>query len=337
MELSTELGLIEEIKKWTRSEFIGDDCAILSFSGPVLASADSLVENVHFKLSTTSFFDLGYKSAAVNLSDIAAMSGKPRQILVCLTLPPYIGKEHLRQLYAGLNDCCSRYDTEIAGGNLTSAEQFSINITVLGQAHEKGIAQRNTAQEGDLIIASGDFGASAAGFHLLNCKDENIKARAVRELAYCINRHNKPEPKLDLSWQMIEHAKRLSMMDTSDGLADALLQMSKAANVSFEVDLESIQIHEQTRKAAKILDLNPFDLAFYGGEDYELLACMSADDWSKIKKSQEGKLCDQLNVIGKVKKNDAGSVKLIQTAHSQWVDCLNMDKIFNHFEKNQKG
>lgn len=336
MELSTELGLIEEIKKWTQSQFIGDDCAILSFTGPVLASTDSLVENVHFKLSTTSFFDLGYKSAAVNLSDIAAMSGKPRQVLISLILPPHITQAHLQDFYAGLAQCCSRYDTVIAGGNLTSSEQFSINITVLGEAHQNGIAQRNTAQDGDLIVASGDFGASACGFHLLNSKDDALKARAQTDFPYCITRHNKPEPRLELSWQMIEHSKRLAMMDTSDGLADALMQMSKASNVSFEVDLDSIEIHEQTRNAAKLLGLNPFELAFYGGEDYELLACMSACDWSEIKNSFK-ESCNQLKVIGRVKKNPPGSVKLIQTAQSQWVDCLNMDRIFNHFEKIKKG
>ena len=333
MELSTELGLIEEIKKWTHSDLIGDDCAILTFNGPVLASTDSLVENVHFRLSTTSFFDLGYKSAAVNLSDIAAMSGKPRQILISLVLPDYVKKEHLHEFYLGLNDCCSRYDTIIAGGNLTSSTQFSINITVLGQAHEKGVAQRHTAKSGDLIIASGDFGASACGFHLLNSKDESLKTRAKEEFSYCLKRHNKPEPRLRLSWQMIERSKNLSMMDTSDGLADALLQMSKASSVSFEVDLASIPIHEQTKNAASALDLNPFELAFYGGEDYELLACMSESDWLEIKKSFKEHEDAPLKVIGKVIKNDAGSVKLIQTAQFQWDDCLNMDRIFNHFEK----
>lgn len=333
MELSTELALIEEIKKWTHSELIGDDCAILSLASPVLASADSLVENVHFRLSTTNFFDLGYKSAAVNLSDIAAMSGKPRQILISLILPSHILREELNQLYKGLTQCCNRYDTVIAGGNLAHGNQFSINVTVLGEAHEKGIAQRHTAQVGDFIIASGDFGASAAGFHLLNSKDQNLGARAPTDFAYCVKRHNRPEPRLELSWQMIEHASRLSMMDTSDGLADALLQMSKAANVSFEINLESIPIDKETQEVASILGLNPFELAFYGGEDYELLACVSKDDWSKIENSYRRQSGVPLKVIGNVKKNDAGSVKLIQTANSQWVDCLNMDRIFNHFEK----
>ena len=337
MELSTELGLIEEIKKWTHSDLIGDDCAILSFNGPVLASTDSLVENVHFRLSTTSFFDLGYKSAAVNLSDIAAMSGKPRQILISLVLPDYVKRDQLHQFYLGLNDCCSRYDTVIAGGNLTSSTQFSINITILGEAHEQGIAQRNTAKVGDLIVASGDFGASAAGFHLLNSKDESLRSRANKEFSYCLERHNKPEPRLELSWQMIERSKNLAMMDTSDGLADALLQMSKASGVSFEVDLASIRIHEQTRKAALVLGLSPFELAFYGGEDYELLACVSKSDWQEIKESFKEHEVAPLEVIGKVIKNDAGSVKLIQTDQIQWDDCLNMDRIFNHFEKSKKG
>jgi len=340
MELSTELDLIEDIKEWTNQahlELIGDDCCVLSLQSPVLASTDSLVENVHFKLSTTSFFDLGYKSAAVNLSDVAAMSGKPRQILVSLILPGYVTRAHLREFYAGLTDCCSRYDTVVAGGNLASGEQFSINITILGQAHEKGIARRSTAQDGDIILVSGDFGASAAGFHLLNSKDEKLTKTDDGEYSYCLKRHTKPEPRLELSWLMIEHCQRLSMMDTSDGLADALFQMSRASNVSFEIELDSIPIDSKTRKLAQKLGINPFELAFYGGEDYELLACLSAKDWHENKKFSKEKTEVQVTEIGRVKKNGCSSVKLIQTANSQWDDCLNMDKIFNHFDQSYKG
>ncbi len=335
MELSTELGLIADIKKWTQSvhcDLIGDDCAVLSFDGPVLASTDSLVENVHFKLSTTSLFDLGYKSAAVNLSDIAAMSGKPRQILVGLILPGYITREHLSDFYAGLTDCCSRYDTAIAGGNLASGEQFSINITVLGQAHPKGIAKRSTAQDGDIIVVSGDFGASAAGFNLLNCTDKELQERAQSDFSYCLKRHTKPEPRLALSWQMIEQSSRLSMMDTSDGLADALLQMSRASGFTFEIDPGSIPIHSKTQELASILGANALDWALYGGEDYELLACIPENDIEEIKTE----IKDQLRILGRVKKNGQSSVKLIQTADSKWnesLSCLNMDKIFNHFDQ----
>jgi thiamine-monophosphate kinase len=335
MELSTELGLIADIKKWTQSvhcDLIGDDCAVLSFDGPVLASTDSLVENVHFKLSTTSLFDLGYKSAAVNLSDIAAMSGKPRQILVGLILPGYITREHLSDFYAGLTDCCSRYDTAIAGGNLASGKQFSINITVLGQAHPKGIAKRSTAQDGDVIVVSGDFGASAAGFNLLNCTNKELQERAQSDFSYCLKRHTKPEPRLALSWQMIEQSSRISMMDTSDGLADALLQMSRASGVTFEIDPGSIAIHSKTQELASILGANALDWALYGGEDYELLACIPEMDFEEIKTE----IKDQLRILGRVKKNGESSVKLIQTADSKWnesLSCLNMDKIFNHFDQ----
>lgn len=335
MKLSTELGLIEDIKNWTKqvhSDLIGDDCAVLSFDGPVLASTDSMVENVHFKLSTTSLFDLGYKSVAVNLSDIAAMSGKPRQILVGLILPSYITREHLSDFYGGLTDCCSRYDTVVAGGNLASGEQFSINITVLGQAHQNGIAKRSTAQEGDIIVVSGDFGASAAGFNLLNCTDKELLKNAQSDFSYCLKRHTKPEPRLELSWQLIEHGSRLSMMDTSDGLADALLQMSRTSNVTFEVDPGSIPIHSKTKELASKLGANALEWALYGGEDYELLACIPEKDFKEFKTE----IKDQLQILGRVQKNGQSPVKLIQTADSKWnesLSCLNMDKIFNHFDQ----
>ena len=324
MKLSTKLNLIEKIKNWTASSHIGDDCAVLNFKNPVLASTDSLVEKVHFDLSTTSFFDLGWKSVAVNLSDIAAMSGKPRHLLISLVLPPYISSENLEELFGGITACAKTYQTEVAGGNLARGKELIINVTVLGEAHKNGTISRNTACVSDVIIVSGDFGASAAGFHILNKKGD------LEKFAYCVKRHTKPEPRLSWSWQVIETCGgRAAMMDASDGLADALIQMSRASGLTFAIDTDKVPIHAQTREIAEQKGIDPLDWAFYGGEDYELVICLSQSDWEEIKKNGQG----QFTQIGIVEKNQEALVKLIQSDNAKWNDCLNMDRVFNHFEQ----
>lgn len=286
---TAEQRLVEQIKDWTNSRYIGDDCAILP--GGLLVSVDSLAEGTHFSLKTTSLADLGWKSAAVNLSDIAAMAGRPRYLLMSLGFPPEMRESQIERFYAGFVDCARAFRVQIAGGDLIKSNSISISVTAIGDAHEHGVMRRDGAKPGDIIIVTGDFGASAAGLHLLaqqnETSDEIVFAErqaAANARSYCINRHLRPVPRLCEAWALNRSARgEGALMDASDGLADALVQLARASRVSLTVDLEKVPVHDETIDAAKKAGLDPLDWVLYGGEDYELVACVSEESWRKIR------------------------------------------------------
>lgn len=171
--ITREQALVRKIREWTDSGLIGDDCAVLPGGG--LVSSDALVEGTHFRLDWTDWRRLGWKSCAVNISDVAAMAGRPRHLTVALTLPQRrvglegdILEKKLREFYQGFLDCAGQYRAKLAGGDLTAGRDIVIAVTVFGESHENGILLRKGAQVGDYIIASGHFGASAAGLALLS-------------------------------------------------------------------------------------------------------------------------------------------------------------------------
>lgn len=294
LEPSQEHSIVRQIKEWTGSKFIGDDCAILP--GQQLATTDSLVEGTHFLSSLSSYEDIGWKSVAVNLSDIAAMGGYPQHLLVAISMPPAFTREQFTRLYTGLVDCANTYKTRIVGGDLTSAPQLTLGLTVLGSWHENGCLKRSGARPGDLVIATGDFGASAAGlWYLQNETREgrSIRPRYVRTSAA----HRRPVPRLADAWSLVKRsASRGALMDSSDGLADALCQISWASNVLIEVDLELVPIHDETRELAMLAGVDVNNWALYGGEDYQLVGCVSSEIWDNY--SHE--LSPSFVVIGRV-------------------------------------
>src|SRR5579885_3060320 len=135
-KLTSEQKLIEAIKSWVGESFIGDDCAVLP--GRALVTSDSLVEGTHFSLSWTSLADLGWKAVAVNLSDIAAMAGRPRHLVVNLTMPPGFALRQCRELFLSMAGCARAYRSDIVGGDLTCGPLLVLSVTVLGEAHERG-------------------------------------------------------------------------------------------------------------------------------------------------------------------------------------------------------
>jgi thiamine-monophosphate kinase len=268
-----EQQLVEQIRRWSGSRFIGDDCAVLP--GGLLVTSDSLVEGTHFNLGWTSLRDLGWKSCAVNLSDIAAMGGRARYITVNLTVPPQMKRRQVREFYESFVKCARTYRAQVVGGDLTSGPILVVSATVIGHVHENGCLKRSGARAGDVVVASGDFGASAAGLWVLENAQE---ARGT--FAYCLERHLRPIPRLCESWAMVRKtASRGSLMDCSDGLADALVQISRASGVAMEIDIDSLPVHEQSKSAAARAGVDVTEWALYGGEDYELAGTMSPKAW----------------------------------------------------------
>jgi thiamine-monophosphate kinase len=305
--LSKEQKLIAKIKTMVGASgrFIGDDCAVLP--DRLLATTDTLVEHIHFEINWTTLKDLGWKAMAVNLSDIAAMAGIPKYALIVLSAPKELYKtEKIISLYEGIIACAQEYKTAIVGGDITAAPNLSITVTVIGQAHQNGVLMRSSAKPGDIVIASGNFGASNAGLRILQ---SSLLKDNKDEYKYCLEEFFTPSPKLKEAWLLAEKVgARGALMDTSDGLADALLQIAKASDVGMNINSEKIPIHEQTRNAAQQLQVDPLKLALYGGEDYQLVACLPEQNWLSWKNESQDlqKLFTQIGIV-----NDSGNVQLM--------------------------
>jgi len=318
--LNQEQKLISQIKNLvdTGGRFIGDDCAVLP--GNLLLTTDALVEQTHFRLDSISLNDLSWKAIAVNLSDIAAMAGIPEYALVTLSAPAdFYASNKVLSLYEGLHSCAQHYQTNIVGGDITRGTNLVIVITILGRAHQSGVLRRCGAKAGDIVLVTGDFGASAAGLRLL-------EGNAYCPFKHCLDKHRRPQPRLKESHQLVERTgSRGALMDTSDGLADALAQIAAASNVGMQIDLAAVPIHADTRAFASQANLDPYELALYGGEDYELVACLPAQTWQDWHK-QAPDTASSFIQIGIV--DDTNNIQLMfgnGTAHQ-----LDLQKVFQH-------
>ncbi len=314
-----ELRLIGLIKSISGSELIGDDAAVLE-SG-ILLSSDMLIEGQHFLLPQMQLSDIGWKSMAVNLSDIAAMAGIATYALVNIGLPQSFTDFEFESLYRAIYDCAACFGVKIAGGDLTGSEKLHISITVLGKSRSGRTLMRSGASAGDLIVASGDFGASAAA--LLQILSGQ-KADAGE--SYVMEKHLRPIPRLKeatVLLDLLETGTSAALMDTSDGLADALLQIAESSQVTLKVDAEKIPVHSQTRSIAASFNKEALDLALYGGEDYELLACISPASWERL-----SAVSKEFTQIGEVERGDA---KALLQISGQPCQELKRELIYQHF------
>ena len=327
MNLTREQRLIDLIKQITGENLIGDDCALLK--GQTLVSSDMLVEGKHFLLPQISYDDLGWKAMAVNLSDIAAMAGTPEFAVVNIAMPPNLSDVEFRRLYASMTECARSHGTRIVGGDLTGSSMLVISITVLGKPPASGDFLRASASPGYVVIVSGDFGASSLGLELI-LRGEMADAKN----SYALRRHLRPEPRFDQARLLADavgglpaarqQIGRVAMMDASDGLADALLQIASASKVSISIDELKVPIHPEVKQRAAQLGLNLTELALYGGEDYELVACVHPDLWREIE-TQSG---NDFRQIGCVKLGD--EVVLIDAADKSIR--IESNKTFQHWK-----
>jgi thiamine-monophosphate kinase len=307
---TAEHRLIENIRHWTGTRFIGDDCAVLP--GQLLATCDTLVEGTHFSLASTSLEDLGWKCISVNLSDVAAMAGRPRYLLVAITIPEHVSMADVRRLYTGMQECARLFRSQIVGGDTTAGPVLSVCVTALAEVHEKGCLRRSGAVAEDVIVVSGSWGASAAGLWAL----QNHRP----DFQWCIEAHRRPQPRLCESWALVRATGgRGSLMDASDGLADALVQISRESGCGMSVELDQIPIHSQTREAAAAAGISINQWALYGGEDYELVGSLPLPAWKSILDSPY----NPFRAIGKVTaepgvqlRNEAGEILPVDLSKS---------------------
>ena len=336
MEIASlgEFGLIDrltqDIKPNNQSTKygVGDDCAVLHYpDSEVLVTTDMLMEGVHFDLTYIDLQHLGWKSAMVNISDIFAMNGTPRQMTVSLALSKRFTVEDIEQFYSGLRMACDKWGVDIVGGDTTSSYTgMAISITCIGEARKDDIVYRNGAKETDLICVSGDLGAAYMGLQLLereksvyygqlddlSKKIAEAKARGdEKQLSilnsqfsiqkdfqpdfsgkeYLLQRQLKTEARGDIIQRLREAGIRpTAMMDISDGLSSELMHICKQSNVGCRIFEKQIPIDYQTAVMAEELNMNDTTCALNGGEDDELLFTVPIGDHEKIQDMEDVKL-----------------------------------------------
>jgi thiamine-monophosphate kinase len=289
---------------------IGDDAAVIELppGEQLLCSCDVLAEGIHFDLSYTPLHLLGYKAVAVNLSDIAAMNGVPRQILVSIGISNRFSVEAVEALYDGIRQACKEYRVDLVGGDTSSSRSgLLLSVTALGSQLPEKIVRRSGAQAGDLICVSGDLGAAYMGLQLLEREkkvfetDPDMQPELAEEQAYLIQRQLKAEARTDIIHEFAEHQiVPTAMIDVSDGLASELLHLARHSGCGLEVFEDKIPVENLTKLAASDFGLSPVTCAMNGGEDYELLFTISQADYEKILKM------DDVSIIGVVREKVQG-------------------------------
>ena len=310
-----EFGLIDRLTTDIKSKNestrygVGDDCAVLHYpDSEVLITTDMLMEGVHFDLTYIDLQHLGWKSAMVNISDIFAMNGIPRQMTVSLALSKRFSVEDVEQFYSGLRMACEKWGVDIVGGDTTSSYTgLAISITCIGEARKEDIVYRNGAHETDLICVSGDLGAAYMGLQLLE-REKAVYYQMVDEAKkngkdvpdfqpdfagkeYLLQRQLKTEARGDIINKLREAGIRpTAMMDISDGLSSELMHICKQSGVGCRIFEKQIPIDYQTAVMAEELNMNVTTCALNGGEDYELLFTVPIGDHEKIQDLEDVKL-----------------------------------------------
>jgi len=310
-----EFGLIDQLTRDikptnTSTQYgVGDDCAVLHYPDTeVLVTTDMLMEGVHFDLTYTDLKHLGWKSAMVNISDIFAMNGTPRQMTVSLALSKRFSVEDVEQFYDGLRLACQKWGVDIVGGDTTSSYTgLAISITCIGEARKEDIVYRNGARETDLICVSGDLGAAYMGLQLLE-REKAVYYQMVEEAKkkgtampdfqpdfsgkeYLLQRQLNAEARGDIVQRLREAGIRpTSMMDISDGLSSELMHICSQSHVGCRIFEKQLPIDYQTAVMAEELNMNVTTCALNGGEDYELLFTVPIGDHEKIQAIEDVRL-----------------------------------------------
>ena len=341
-----EFGLIDrltkdiKLKNESTKYGVGDDCAVLSYPDKeVLVTTDMLMEGIHFDLTYITMQQLGYKSAMVNISDIFAMNGTPRQLTVSIALSKRFTVEDIEAFYTGLRQACDKWNIDIVGGDTTSSYTgLAISITCIGDVRKDDAVYRNGAKDTDLICVSGDLGAAYMGLQLLErekrvyyqlLEEEQQKKTAAQQSGdeaklkslnaqpsaanafqpdfsgkeYLLDRQLKPEARGDIIRRLREaNIRPTAMMDISDGLSSELLHICQQSNVGCRIYEKNLPIDYQTAVMAEEMNLNVTTCAMNGGEDYELLFTVPIGDHEKIQD------IDGIRLIGHITKPELGTL-----------------------------
>lgn len=323
-----EQGLLQKIHSFCAAKLVGDDGAVLDMKRDhqLVVTTDVLVEEVHFSDRTTSAFDVGWRSAAANLSDLAAMGASPLGITVGLSLPGTTPVAWIEEMYRGLNSCLQQFDTPIVGGDVTRSQVITVAIAAFGQVLPHQTITRFSAQPGDAILVTGYHGISRAGLELL-LNPQIGEALSSQEKAFLIQAHQRPQPRLDVikKFRQIAPEALITGMDSSDGLSDAIAQICRCSGVGATISGQSISRCSILDKLSSNCDVNQWILN--GGEDFELILCMSPQLAQKLLSYLE----DDAAIIGYIK--EESEMEIISFEENTNSKVAEFKGQFQHFEE----
>jgi thiamine-monophosphate kinase len=310
-----ELGLVQRIRESSPISDptgvrtgIGDDTAVLAVApgALLLATTDLVIEDIHFRRAWASPRDIGWKAMAVNLSDIAAMGGRPRWALVGLALPASMDVDAIDILYAGMREAAEPYGVTIVGGDCSaSPDRWMIDVTLLGE-HLGRPRLRSMAESGDAVIVTGSLGRSAAGLALLELEGATAAAVSPQARAELVAAHLRPTPRVAEGEWLGAQASVHAMMDVSDGIATDLGHICRESRTGARVMLDRLPLTAATREAARVQARDPIQWATGGGEDYELLVTCAPDAVDALSEGLRRATGTALTVIGQIDPGEPG-------------------------------
>lgn len=300
-----EFGLIDKIKQGCvvrpkdviRS--IGDDAAVFTIPSNerILLTTDLLIERIHFLRHACSGFDLGFKTMSVNLSDIAAMGGIPKEAFISIAIPANCSVEYIEDIYAGMKKLASEFDVNILGGDTTgSKSDLVISVSLVGSAPEHKILYRNTARPKDLIFSTGFLGDSRAGLHLIlnNIPHESDSFQALYKA------HILPKPFIREGLFLVQQEGIHAAIDISDGLSSDIRHIMTESQVGALLYHDAIPISKHLEEFCQIFHYSPVEFAISGGEDYVLVITVDPNYAEQIQKSYAAVFDMPLFLIGEI-------------------------------------
>jgi thiamine-monophosphate kinase len=298
---------------------VGDDAAVANIAPDhqLVMTCDTMTEKIHFKNTTMRDSDIGYKAMAAAVSDIAAMGAVPRYALVSLSFPAETEAARLEEIYSGLYECANRWSVVIAGGDTTaSIGSITISVTVIGEVETGKALLRSTAKRGDVLVATGVLGCSAAGLDYLlgRALPADLWEQAgelPEQLGNLVRAHCRPEPQIEAGLLLQQSGVCNALNDVSDGLASEAWEIAEASGVGIDLIEDRIPIANELMAFALQSEKDPLDYILYGGEDYQLIATMQAEHAVSMQmKFKEAGL--ELYIIGYVN-GEAGGVRLVES------------------------
>lgn len=311
-----EQGLLKRVQAFCPRAVVGDDAAVLPTEPgkSIVITSDVLVDGVHFSDRTTPPEAAGWRAIAANLSDLAAMGAAPLGITVGLGLPKTTPVEWVEKLYQGMAACLNQYGGALVGGDLCRSPVITVAITAFGQVDPNHVIQRSTAQPGDAIFVTGFHGSSRAGLEMLLNSDPAPKRASL------IRAHQYPIPRFDIP----QLTSRVSGMDSSDGLADAVLQICRMSGVGAKLDRALIPIDPALKQW--VTPEKAMEWALYGGEDFQLVLCLPQEEAKLWVEQVSGSA-----IVGQITSDLA--VRLIDSSGEFSDRTLSLDQGFQHFQK----
>ncbi|PID95679.1 MAG: thiamine-phosphate kinase [Bacteroidetes bacterium] len=302
---------------------IGDDCAIVpNEKFDYLLSTDMLVENIHFVLNSITPYQLGYKSLAVNLSDIAAMGGEPIGSFLSISVPKGFPVEYLDEFFKGYHQLSETFGVPLLGGDTTkSAAGVAINVTIFGKCPKGEALKRSAAKAGDKIFVTGTLGDSSIGLDALA-----RKASGHHFLDFLIKKHYEPTPRIHEGIWLRNQESVHAMIDISDGIASDLKHVVQASKVSAEIQLNYLPTSYALNEIAEAFEVNPLNYSLIGGEDYELLFTVAQEDADNIRNGFKLRFGEDITEIGVIKEGGNGIVWKMDEEEVE----VNLEG-FNHF------